>query len=177
MFTKPLLSFPLILTFLWLSSKLLSVTALPSEILVHHADLPNPPHTPQDTHSHLHPPETLTKRARPNGIALSSRRQEIVDGWETYYNPLEALFPSQSCASDLVDFYGWVTSLVENEARVGTQANEFELFNGNGVRIRMESNAVFEWGVVVRILEWVVSLGFLFLCFRFDFLKGLGSHV
>lgn len=60
---------------------------------------------------------------------------------------------------------------------MGTQANEFELFNGDGVRIRMESNAVFEWGVVVRILEWVVSLVFLFLCFRWDFPKGLGSHV
>ena len=103
----------------------------------------------------------LAKRANPDAAGLGrvgpGRPVEIVDDWEAYYNPLEALFPSQNSAQSLELFYNWVKEVVKHQANNNVVGNELEL-GTQYVRIRCETNAVFEWSVILKFLEWIVSV-------------------
>lgn len=98
--------------------------------------------------------EDLLEGRLGNGV-----RQEIIDGWHVFYDPLEALFPSGNAAADLLRFYDrLIVFLQERIAAQGPVLNEIQMGDPSGnCRIHVQSNVPFDWSVIGTFLGWIVS--------------------
>ena len=85
------------------------------------------------------------------------RPTEIVDGWEAFYYPLEALFPSGNSAQDLIVFYAHLKSRISAAIGANDQANELGLALPSGVALYCHSNQPLDWAVLLKYIEWIVS--------------------